>query len=69
MDPAGGKQAIAAAVAHVIVPMNDVTDHKRYVSGSRTGYRGFEKDQLAPVHWSVVGMKPKKTAISLADVI
>ena len=69
MDPAEIKKAIAAAVARVIVPMDDVTDHKRYVSGGRTGYRGVEKDQLAPVHMSVVGMKRKKTAISLTDVI
>ena len=70
MEPAGGKKAIAATVAHVIVPMNHVTGHKRYVNSIRTGYRGVEKDQIIPVHRSVVGMKPKKKIpFSLVDVI
>ena len=70
MEPAGGKKAIAATVAHIIVPMNDVTGHKRYVNCSRTGYRGVEKDQIVPAHRSVVGMKPKKKIpVSLVDVI
>ena len=70
MEPAGGKKAIAATVAHIIVPMNDVTGHKRYVNCSRTGYRGVGKDQIAPVHRSGVVMKPKKkTHVSLVDVI
>ena len=70
MDPAGGKKAIAATVAHVIVPMNDITGHKAHVNGSRSGYRGVDKDLIAPVHRNVVGIKPKKkTAVSLVDVL